>query len=124
MDVGQAMHARERLLREVRQGGAYNGPYAFDSIEPFGTRGEEGFQDMRRFYKLRHRIGCLDFFKLTEMDGFTREQTLDQIEEIILRTAAAKGSNGAAGGSGGLTTGLGGEAVERPTWETARMREG
>lgn len=124
MDVGQAMHARERLLREVRKGGAYNGPYAFDSIEPFATRGEEGFQDMRRFYKLRHRVGCLDFFKLDEMDGFTREQTLDQIEEIILRTAAAKGGNGAAGGSGGLTTGLGGEAVERPTWETARMREG
>ena len=120
MHVGQAMHARERLLREVRKGGAYNGPYAFDSIEPFASRGEEGFQDMRRFYKLRHRIGCLDFFKLDEMDGFTREQTLDQIEEIILRTAASKGGNGV----GDLTTGLGGEAVERPTWETARMREG
>jgi hypothetical protein len=25
---------------------------------------------------------------------------------------------------GDMTTGLGGEAVERPTWETARMREG
>lgn len=112
MDVGQAMHARERLLREVRKGGAYNGPYALDSIEPFAARGEEGFQDMRRFYKLRHRIGCMDFFKLTEMDGFTRDQTLDEIEELILKTSAAK--QGAMDGPG----------IERPTWETARMREG
>jgi radical SAM superfamily enzyme YgiQ (UPF0313 family) len=111
MDVGGAFHQRERLLREVRHGGAYNGPYAMDSHEPFAKRGDAGFDDMRRFYKLRHRIGCLDYFGLTELDGCTREQTLDEIEEIILRTATA--------GANGWTTG-----AAQPTWETVRMREG
>lgn len=111
MDVAGAFHQRERLLREVRRGGAYNGPYALDSHEPFARRGEAGFADMRQFYKLRHRIGCLDYFGLQELDGFTREQTLDQIEAIIARTAQAGGN--------GWTTG-----AAQPTWETARMREG
>jgi hypothetical protein len=87
MDVGQAFHQRERLLKEVRLGGAYNGPYAFDSFEPFAPRGEAGYQDMRKFYKLRHRIGCLDYFGDERMDGYNREETLNQIEQIILRTS-------------------------------------
>jgi anaerobic magnesium-protoporphyrin IX monomethyl ester cyclase len=87
MDVGQAFHQRERLLKEVRLGGAYNGPYAFDSFEPFSPRGEAGYQDMRKFYKLRHRIGCLDYFGDERMDGYNREETLKQIEQIILRTS-------------------------------------
>jgi len=89
MNVGQAYHQRERLLREVRLGGAYNGPYALDSVEPFAVRGDAGLADMRRFYKLRHRIACLDYFGLPEMDGGTREDTLDEIEKIILRTSEA-----------------------------------
>jgi hypothetical protein len=87
MDVGEAFHQRERLLKEVRLGGAYNGPYAFDSFEPFAPRGEAGYQDMRQFYKLRHRVGCLDYFGDERMDGFTREETIQQVEEIILRTS-------------------------------------
>lgn len=88
MDVAQAFHERERLMREVRRGGAYNGPYAFDSIEAFSGAGEAGWQDMRRFFKLRHRIGCLDYFREESMDGFTREETLREVERLVRATHA------------------------------------
>lgn len=110
MDVAGAFHQRERLLREVRRGGAYNGPYALDSIGPFAARGEEGYADMRRFYKLRHRIGCMDFFGLDEMDGADREQTLVEIETIIRRTSQGVGEGWS-------------NENQTPTWETVRMRD-
>ncbi|MEZ5988547.1 MAG: radical SAM protein [Planctomycetota bacterium] len=115
MDVADAFHARERILREVRRGGAYNGPYAFDSVEPFAGRGEEGWQDMRRFYKLRHRIGCLDYFGLEELDGKTREETLAEVEEIILRTSDFNRANG----TGQVVPPKGNE---NPNFDSARMR--
>jgi len=87
MDVAQAFHERERLLASVNKGGAYNGPYAFDSTEPFASAGEPGLQEMRKFYKLRHRIGCLDYFGDEKKDGFTREETIQQVREIIVKTA-------------------------------------
>ncbi len=91
MDVAQAFHERERLLASVNRGGAYNGPYPFDATESFEGAGEAGFQDMRKFYKLRHRVGCLDYFGDEKKDGFTREETLREVQELVLRTAERNG---------------------------------
>jgi p-methyltransferase len=115
MDVADAFHARERVLREVRLGGAYVGPYPFDSVEPFAGRGAAGYRDMRRFYKLRHRVGCIDHFGLDAMDGRTRAQTLDELEELVLRTSdrnRAQRTDRAAPARGG----------ESPSFDAARMR--
>ena len=47
---------------------------------------------MREFFKHRHRMTCLDEWKLPEMDGMSRTQTLDRIERIILDNAELKGA--------------------------------
>ncbi|MBI4880896.1 MAG: radical SAM protein [Planctomycetes bacterium] len=84
LDVAGAFHQRDRLLREVRRGGAYSGPYAFDGAASFAARGEEGLQDVRRYYKLRHRVACIDHWGLGEMDGSGRAETIAEMERIVL----------------------------------------
>ena len=92
MDVGEATRQRDRMLREVRKGGAYIGPYDFDVLDAFVKQGDVGTRAMRDFFKHRHRMACIDQWGLKEMDSLTRPQTLDRLERLVLDHSEIKGT--------------------------------